>query len=361
MRRRSFVKTAAAGLLVSGAAPAAALRRAKRRLKMVTSWPRGLPGLATSAQRVARSIEAATDGRIAVAVHAAGELAGPFETLDVVGSGDADMYHSADYYQAARSPAFNFFTAVPFGLTADEMAAWLLYGGGQELWDEVSATFNIKPFMCTSTGTQMGGWFNREIRSIDDFEGLKIRMPGLGGEVLKRLGAVPVNVAGGEVHTALSEGRIDAAEWVGPWNDLAARLHEVASHYYYPAFHEPGGMLALGINRDIWETFSAFEQEAIRHVTTAEYTRSLAEFNARNAEAIAVLRREHGIVPKGWSEDVLSVLAALSGEVVEELAAADELTSRVYQSYSKARQAALSWGAIGQEAFTAARRLERRA
>ena len=359
MRRRAFITAAGATALLSGRpGTARAATGATRRLKMVTSWPDGFPGMGTSASRVAARIEAATDGQISVQVFPAGELAGPFDTMDAVGSGKADLYHSADYYQAGKAPAFNFFTAVPFGMTAEEMAGWLQFAGGQELWDEASARFNIKPFMCTSTGTQMGGWFNREIRTPEDFEGLKIRMPGLGGEVLRRLGAVPVNVAGGEITASLESGRLDAAEWVGPWNDLAAGLHEVVRFYYYPAFHEPGGSLALGINLDVWESFTPFQQNAVREVTTAEYTRSLSEFNVRNAEALGVMREKHGIMPKQFSADILATIGRISGEVLAEVAARDELSRRVYDSFMQARRGAIAWAKVSQEAFTSARGLD---
>lgn len=359
VKRRAFVKAATAGVFLSTAPVAApSILRGKRSLTMIMSWPGDFPGLGTSAQRVARHIETATDGQLTIKVHAAGELAGALETLDAVGSGKADIYHSADYYQAAKHPAFNFFTALPFGMTANEMAAWLLYGGGQALWDELSAKFNVKPFMCTSTGTQMGGWFNREINSLDDFKGLKLRMPGLGGEVLRRLGAEIVNLSGGEIYAGLQEGTVDAAEWVGPWNDLAVGLHKAAKHYYYPAFHEPGAVLALGINKDVWESFTQFQQNIVTEVTTAEYTRSLSEFNVRNAAALSVLREEHDVVPKGFGDEILKVIGKLSGEVLAEIGRKDALTERVYKSFMVARQAAIAWAGVGEEAFTAARRLD---
>ncbi|MEQ8205417.1 MAG: ABC transporter substrate-binding protein, partial [Woeseia sp.] len=195
MDRRRFLSTS--GLGAVGVGSAAFAKSAPRTLTMVTSWPAGFPGIGTSANRVAERIEAASGGELTVKVFAAGERVGPFEVFDAVSAGEADLYHSADYYQVAKSPAYNFFTAIPFGMTATELAGWLLHGGGQELWDEVSAPFNIKPLLCTNTGAQMGGWFNREIRRVEDFKGLKIRMPGLGGIALQKLGAVPVNLAGG--------------------------------------------------------------------------------------------------------------------------------------------------------------------
>jgi TRAP-type mannitol/chloroaromatic compound transport system substrate-binding protein len=356
MNRRNALRALSIGAIGAGIVSSDARASAPRKLKMVTSWPSGFPGLGTSAQRVARQLEAVTNGSISVQMFAAGERVGPFEVFDAVASGKADLYHSADYYQAGKSPAYNFFTAIPFGMTAVEMAGWLLYGGGQELWDELAAPMNIKPLMCTNTGTQMGGWFNREIRSIEDFEGLKIRMPGLGGSALARLGAVPRNLPGGEIYGALESGDLDAAEWVGPWNDLAAGLHNVAKHYYYPGFHEPGGTLTLGVNLDLWNDLDETERKVFGEVTTAEYTRSLTEFNVRNAAALKTLQDTHKVVPKSFSAPVLSNIARLAKEVVNELASNDAITRKVLESFQQARVDAMRWAAVGEEAFVNARR-----
>lgn len=355
MNRRKFVGYGGLGALGASLLPRVAAAKT-RQLTMVTSWPAGFPGLGTSANRVAKHIEAATGGSLQIKVLSAGERVGPFEVFDAVTSGDADLYHSADYYQQDTSPAYNFFTAVPFGMTAVEMAGWLLYGGGQELWDELAARRNTKPLMCTSTGTQMGGWFNREIRTLQDFDGLKIRMPGLGGETLARLGAVPVNIAGGEIKDALEDGSLDAAEWVGPWNDLAAGLHEVAEHYYYPGFHEPAGSLALGVNLEVWQSLDDLQRRILQEVTTAEYVRSLAEFNVRNAAALKTLRQEHGVVPKAFDAAILRRIGELAVEEVARMADKDEFTSRVYRSFMTSREDAMRWADIGEEAFTRARR-----
>lgn len=356
MDRRNILRSVALGGLAAGLIPQAAAAAAPRVLTMVTSWPAGFPGLGTSANRIARRIETATGGSFRVRVHAANEKVGPFEVFDAVSVGEADLYHSADYYQAATSPGSNFFTAVPFGMTATEMAGWLLHGGGQALWDSLAAANNIKPLMCTSTGAQMGGWFNREIRSVDDFDALRVRMPGLGGEALRKLGAIPVNLAGGAIYAALKDGSLDAAEWVGPWNDLAANLHEVAEHYYYPGFHEPGGTLALGVNLDVWLSFSDQEREIFIELTTAEYLRSLTEFNWRNAAALQTLKSEHGVEPKAFSADILTRIAEISESVVADSVQNDAAASRIHASFSAARQQSLSWSGIGEEAFSRARR-----
>lgn len=355
--RRSFFRASGIGAIAAGLMSTAAPASAKvRNLNMLTSWPAGFPGLGTSANRVAHGIEAATGGKIRIKVHAAGEVVGPFDVFEAVGAGEADLYHSAEYYQQDRSPAYNFFTAIPFGLTADEMAGWLLQGGGQALWDELAATRNIKPLMCTNTGAQMGGWFNREIQSVDDFSGLKIRMPGLGGETLARLGAVLRNLPGGEIYAALKDGSLDAAEWVGPWNDLAAGMQDVARHYYYPGFHEPGGNLSLGFNLDLWRSLTELQRIVITDVTTAEYTRSLAEFNAQNALSLKILRDKHGVVPKPLGNDILAAIRKTAAKVVAEVGESDAKTGKIYASFKLARENATYWGRVGEEAFNIARR-----
>src|SRR5262245_6571810 len=283
MNRRKMLASAgtiSAGLVANFPQPA--LSQGIRQLKMVTSWPADMPGLQTSAVRLARSIDEATGGRITIEVFPADALVRPFEVFDAVSAGVADMYHSAENYFETKSPGFNFFAAVPFGFTADELYAWVQYGGGQELWDALSRQFNVKPLLCLNSGCQMGGWFTREMTTVEAFKGLRYRMTGSGGEVLRRLGAVVVAVPGGEIVSALMSGAIDASEWIGPWLDMAIGLHKSVQYYYYPGFHEPGTGFSLGINRGVWDGFAASDQRMIEAVAAGEYTRSLAEFNANN-------------------------------------------------------------------------------
>ena len=202
------------------------------------------------------------------------------------------MYHSAEYYWEKKSPAFSFFAAVPFGFTAGELFAWIEYGGGQDLWDALAAEFNVKPLLSCNTGTQMAGWSTREINGPTGFKGLRYRMPGMGGEVLRRLGAIVVNVPGGEIAASFRSGAIEASEWVGPWLDMDLGLHKVASFYYFPGFHEPGTGLTLGINRRVWESLDGSDRRIVQDAAAAEYARSVAEFNANNAFALRKLRDE---------------------------------------------------------------------
>ncbi len=262
-RRREMLLGATAAVAAAGNLPSPAIAQGIKELKMVTDWPRNSPGRQTSAERLARSITAISDGRLHVTVYPADTLVHVFETFDAVSAGAADMYHSGDNYFGSKSPALNFFSAVPYGMTADELSSWIAFGGGQALWDEVDAQFNIKPLMVLNTGVQMGGWFNKEVNSPEDFKGLRYRMPGLGAEVLRRMGATVVTTPGDEVASALKSGAIDASEWVGPWMDMAMGIDKVADYYYCPGFHEPGTNITLGINKALWDGRSQSERALI--------------------------------------------------------------------------------------------------
>ncbi len=362
IKRRSFLKGAA----VAGAGAAAvaasnlaapAIAQGKRELKMVTTWPKNFPGVGTSAERLAARIGSASNGAITVKVFAAGELVPPFESFDAVSQGTADMYHAADYYWQGKSKAYNFFCAVPFGLTSSEMNAWIHHAGGQALWDELGAGFNIKPFMAGNTGVQWGGWFNKEMKGLEDFKGLKMRMPGLGGEVLRRLGSAAVALPGGEIFPALQAGTIDATEWVGPWNDLAFGFYKVTKYYYWPGFHEPGTVLSFGLNKGVWDSLSANEQSLIESCAAAENDIVLAEFNAKNSDALATLVNEHGVQVRRMPNDILNAIGEKSGDVVAEAAAEDPLTQKVYDSFIKFRGKAIAYSKLSDQAYWQARLL----
>jgi TRAP-type mannitol/chloroaromatic compound transport system substrate-binding protein len=369
--RRKFLKAAGtagavgAATLVAGCsddasdecgAGAPAVLRKKRSLKMVTTWPKNFPGIGTGAERLARRITELTDGSLDVRVYGAGELVPALGAFDAVSGGKADMYHGAEYYWQGKSRAFNFFAAVPFGMTAGEMKAWIYHDGGQELWDELSAKFNVKPFMAGNSGTQMGGWFRKELGGLADLKGLRMRIPGLGGEVMARLGAVPVTKAGGELFLALSQGNIDATEWIGPWNDLAFGFHAIAKHYYYPGFHEPGTTLGMGINLDLWNDLTAQERAAVENAAAAENDVLLAEFDAQNARALSTLVNEHGVKLTRYPQEILDAMGRISVEVLAETAASDALTGRVFESFSQSMARTAHWGETGERAFTEVRK-----
>ncbi|MEQ9643826.1 MAG: TRAP transporter substrate-binding protein [Alphaproteobacteria bacterium] len=362
MKRRSFLKGAAlSGAAVTAAAassfPAPAIAQGVRELKMVTSWPKRLPGPGVQAEVMAERITELTEGKVQVKVYAAGELVPAFEVFDAVRTGTADMGHSAAYYWQGKHKAFNFFTTVPYGLTSTEHYAWVYYGGGQALWDELGAQFNMKPFMRGSTGVQMGGWFRKEINSLEDMKGLKMRMPGLGGEVLRNIGVAAVNLPGGEIFPALQSGTIDATEWVGPWNDLAFGFYKVAKFYYWPGFHEPGTVGELTINLDTWNSLTKHQQQIISAVSEAQVAKEVAEWYVNNADSLPVLLNKHKVQLRQFPDEVMTEIGRVAGEVVAAVAAEDPFTTKVYDSFIDFRKKALGWTKYGEQAFVNARSL----
>lgn len=358
MERRKFLKGAAVAAATGAAAsslPAPAIAQGKRELKLVMAWPKNSPGAGLSAQRVADRIGLLTDGRITVKVYGAGELVPAFQSFDAVSAGDADMYHAAEYYWQGKSKGYNFLTTVPFGMTGTETHAWLTYGGGQELWDELSAGFNLKGFPVHTTGVQMGGWFNKDIDSIDDFKGLKMRMPGLGGEVLRALGANPINLPVGEIYPALQSGAIDATEWVGPWQDLMFGFYKVTKKYYYPGWHEPGTVSSVGINKTLFDGLSKSDQQMIQVVCQAEAFIQSCEYSASNQGSLEVLIDKHGVELKRYSDELVAKVRAVSDDVVADVGASDPMTKKLYESYMAYRKKAMDWAKVGEQGFMNAR------
>jgi len=330
--------------------------RPVRELKMVTTWPKDFPGLGTMAERVAKAITEMSGGSLRVKIFAANELVPAFESFDAVSSGAADLYHGAEYYWTGKSRAYSFFTAIPFGMTANEIAAWTEFGGGQQLWDELSRDFNIKPFAAGNTGHQMGGWFKRPINSLDDLRGRKVRMPGMGGEVLSRVGASAVALSGGEIYQALQSGAIDGTEWVGPWNDLAFGFHREAKFYYWPGFHEPGAQLAVGVNLELWDELSLAEQSIIRNACHAENHLSIAEYMHNNGTALDQLVNDHGVQLRQMPDDVMAALARETKIVLEQTASIDDISRRIFESFQTSLRTSQEWGRISDEAYMATRR-----
>ncbi|MBF0187328.1 MAG: TRAP transporter substrate-binding protein [Magnetococcales bacterium] len=361
IQRRSFLKQSAAAagaVAVAGTAGISQARRSKTiRWKMVTTWPKNFPGLGTGANTLAKLIGEMSGGRIEVKVYGAKELVGAFEVFDAVSRGTAQMGHGAAYYWKGKHPATQFFAAVPFGLTAQEMNGWLYHGGGMELWQKLYDRFGLIPSAIGNTGVQMGGWFNKEIKSVEDLKGLKMRIPGLGGEVLKRAGGTPVSLPGGEIFQALQSGSIDATEWVGPYNDLAFGIYKAAKFYYYPGWHEPGTTLECIINQ---EAFNALPKELQIIVTNACKVANqdmLSDFTARNNAALQTLVSTHGVTMRTFPDGVLKRLKQLSDDVVAEIAANDPISQEIYSSYKKFRDQAVSWHAVSEQAYLNARAL----
>ena len=314
--------------------------------KMVTAWPRDFPGLGTGANKLAEYIQRLSGGRIAVKIYGGGELIPPFEVFDAVSRGTAELGHGASYYWKGKIPSAQIFAGVPFGLTAQEQNAWLYHGGGLELWQEAYAPFGLIPFPAGNSGTQMGGWFNREINSVDDLVGLKMRIPGLGAEVLKRAGGTPTTIPGAELFTALQTGTIDATEWIGPYNDLAFGLFRAARYYYYPGWHEPGTTLEMMINSAAYAELPDDLQAVVEIASQAANMDMLSEFTARSGLSLQRLVEEHGVELREFPEEVLQKLRDLTTEVIAELAASDELSARAHQSMTNFYQHVQGWTAI---------------
>lgn len=360
MNRRSVLKkgaAAAAAAVTLGSFPAPAISQNKKQLKMVTSWPKDFPGLGTAARRFGERLEKASDGRFTVKLYAGGELVHPLECNDAVQQGTADLYHSADYYYQGKLKGYAFFCAVPFGFRPDEIDAWVHHGGGQALWDEIGAQFGIKHLMCSNTGSQMGGWFKKPMGSVEDFKGLKMRIPGLGGDVIKTLGGTSVTLAGSEIMPALQSGTIDATEWVGPWNDLAFGFYKVVKNYYYPGFHEPGSMLGLGINKKFWDGLSESDKALFEACATAENNYGLAEFNANNAAALETLVSKHGVQVQEFSDDIFKAMGEASKDVLASAGAADPLTKKVYESFMAFRKNVVGWSKLSDQSYMTKRAL----
>ena len=350
MRRREVLAGAGLAAAAGLSFPAPAIAQGIRHLTMVTDHPEG-PGMLPSARRLAHTISVASQGRIRIEASASGSVVRPFQTFDAVQSGLVDMFHSHIGYFASKSPAFHFYAGVPFGFTADELFAWVRFGGSQELWDGLAGEFNIKPLLASSTGPQMGGWFTREMNSTEAFKGLRYRMAEPGAEVFRRLGAIVVLLPGSETLQSLRSGAIDACEWIGPWMDTAMGLHEVAEYYYYPGWQEPGTAIALGINTAVWESFDASDQKLIEAAAASEYAVSLAEFNTNNAMALRRLRAEGIVKIRKFDDTMLTTFAEIGRDVVAEIGAEDGRSQEIYQNYLAFRSLIREWSNLGEGAY----------
>ena len=319
--------------------------------RLVTSWPKNYPGLGMAPERIADLVEEMSDGQMKITVYGAEEQVPAFGVFDAVSSGSHQMGHSGGYFWKGKVPAAQFFTSVPFGLTADEINAWVNRGGGLELWREIYAPFNIYPIPAGNTGTQMFGWFNKEINSPDDFKGLKMRIPGLGGMMMSKLGLSVVGVPGGQIYENLINGTIDATEWVGPWNDERSRFYEAAKYYYWPGCHEPGTLITLGCNKSWLTSLSKTDQMIIEHASTVQNERMLTEYNANNGAALQRLVNDHGVELREFNEDVIDAMGEAAEQLYEELAEGNELTGRILASFRKSRSEISGWLEKADSAF----------
>lgn len=318
---------------------------------MVTTWPPNFPVLGEGCNMFAELVEKMSGGRLTIKVYGGGELVPALEVFDTVSAGTAEIGNGAAYYWAGKVPAAQFFATVPFGMNAQQMNAWLTSGGGQELWKEVYAPFNMISFPAGNTGVQMGGWFNREINSVSDLKGLKMRIPGIGGKVISKVGGAAVNVAGGEIYTNLERGVIDATEWIGPYHDYKMGFYKIAKYYYYPGWHEPGSTLETMINKAKFESLPADLQQILLTAIAWQNTWTLSTFEAENNTYLKKLVEEEGVQLKEFPEDVLAELRTATREVLAEMIAEDPVAKKVHDSYMAFKQDAQEWAQVTEKIF----------
>lgn len=318
---------------------------------LVTTWPKRFPGLGLAPENFAAMVAEMSDGRLIITVHGSNAIVPAFGVFDAVSSGSVEMGHGAAYYWKGKMPAAPFFTAVPFGMNAQEFNGWLHYGGGIELWRELYAEYNVIPFAGGNTGVQMGGWFNVEINSLEDIQGLKMRIPGLGGEVFTRAGGTAVNIPGAELYNALQTGVIDATEWVGPYNDLAIGFHQIADYYYYPGWHEPGPTLEFTVNKKAYDSLPPDLQKIIEVAARAVNQDMLDEYSDRSRGALQELITEYDVHPQPFPKDVLDEFRRSAFEIYEEMAAKDPMFAKVYGSYFDYLVGARAYSNISEKAY----------
>lgn len=334
-----------------GTGPDAAASKRNFRWKMVTTWPPNFPVFQEGAERFAADVKEMSGGRLSIDVFAGGQLVPPLQVFDAVSQGTVEMGHGAAYYWAGKIPAAQFLSTVPFGMTAKGMNSWLYAGGGLELWRKLYEPFNLVPLPMGNTGVQMGGWFNRKIETVKDLNGLKMRIPGLGGKVLAKAGGNPVLLAGAEIYTALERGTIDATEWVGPYHDLRLGLHRAAKYYYYPGWHEPGTALELIVSSKAWDQLPDDLKKIVEVAAAAGSLWMYSQFETLNHGALTELKGAHRVEVLEFPAGVLAELRKLTEEALQEEAAKDKQFAEVYQIYQKFRTEIDAWSAISDDAY----------
>lgn len=353
LRRRGVLLGGALGTASAIAAPAVA--SGALTLEMVTSWPDTLPGPSDGPRRFAARVAEISNGAITVRIHSAGKLVPALGVFDAVAGGRADVFHATPYYWVDKTPAAPFFATVPFGMMAHEHYGWLKFGGGQELWDEIYRPLGVKPLLGGNSGVQMGGWFTRELHSLADLKGLRIRFPGIGGEMLKVFGAIPELLPVSEILGAMRDGRLDGVEWIAPWNDLLLGLHTVSRNYYYPGFHEPSHSLEITFNLRRWEGFDATTRAILTAAADATHFEMLGHFLTENAAAVEPLTRDHGVLFRRFPGEMLRQLRRIAPETIRATVAGDALATRVHDSYMRYLQIQLRWAEFGDRAYWLAR------
>lgn len=336
MKRRDFLKAGATGTAAVAASTLAAPAIAQdvRQWRMVTAWPKNLPGPGVAAQMLADRITALSGGRIEVKLFAAGEIVPGNGVFDAVGQGTAELYHAVPAYWGSKSKGILLFGSQPFGLTAPEQAGWLIHGGGQALYDEIYARFNLKPFLCGNSGPQWAGWFRTEINSVDDLKGLKFRSTGLASEMCSKLGMAVQAMSGPAMFQALQSGALDAGEFIGPWTDSALGYYQIAKNYYWPGVGEPSSAEECAVNLEAYNDLPDDLKEAVSRACASLYNDVLTEYNTKHAQALTQLVNDHGVMVRKLPDEVIVAMGNAAGEVIADLRASDdELVVRITESF----------------------------
>lgn len=313
--------------------------------KMATSWPPNFPILGEGANMIAEMVSQMSGGQMTIKVYGGGELIPPLGVFDAVSQGNVEMGHSASYYWAGKIPESVFLTTIPFGLQGLNQTAWLLSDEGKEFWQKLYAPYNVVGFFAGNSDRQMGGWFRKEINSVEDYKGLKMRIPGLGGKVVSKAGGSAISVAAGEIYTNLERGVIDATEWIGPSHDKTMGFDKVAKYYYYPGWHEPGTAFELTVNKQKFEALPEHLQKIIEAASIASGTWVHTQFELRNAKVLAQLRAE-GVEIKEFPKEVLKTMKGYADEVVAELVQSSPLAAEIYESIQRTQAELKDWNKL---------------
>jgi TRAP-type mannitol/chloroaromatic compound transport system substrate-binding protein len=356
--RRRMLAGLAAGAAGAGTLAAPAIAQGKMEWRMVTAWPKGLPGLGTGAERLAQRITQMSDGKLSVRVFAAGELVPGLQTFEAVQNGTAEMSHDTPGFHLGKNRAFGYFFSVPFGMTYVEHIAWLEYGGGQAMWDELTANFGLKAFAVGNIDTPPFGWFKKEIKTVDDLKGVKMRMPGLGAEMIRKVGAVPTVMAPGDVFAALQSGALDATDFTGPANDMALGFHQVCKYYYWPGVHKQGAIQQMLVSKAKYDALPDSLKRVIAVAAQASHQDMTAEYNWINANALNTLKSKHGVEARRLPDEVLIALGTAAGQLLkEEREKLDAFGKKIWDSHFAARQTMIQLTDLSNRALANARGL----
>lgn len=351
MKRRQFITTAGLGLAAAPLAAPAIAQDGMVRWRMTSSFPKSLDTIFGAADVIANRVSAATGGKFEIKVFAAGEIVPGPQLLDAVQGATVECGHTASYYFVGKDPTFAFDTAVPFGLNSRQQTAWMVDGGGRELMTEFFATYGVVPLIAGNTGTQMGGWLNKEIKTPEDLKGLKYRIGGFAGQVLKKLGAVPQQIPGGDIYPALEKGTIDGAEWVGPYDDEKLGFNKVAKYYYYPGWWEGGAQLSLLVNQKAWDSLSKEYQAILQSACMEAHVVMQAKYDAQNPIALKRLIG-NGTQLKAFNKEVLQACLKAANELYDETAATNANFKKVYEQWRKFRTDEIQWFKVAEQAFS---------